>query len=74
MFEDIFPLDYDNESDTNRIDMIIDMISNKKEFDFKSFFKQNKNRFISNRNFCIDCKFSKGLSSILNFTKKYEIL
>lgn len=74
LFEDIFPLDYDNESDTNRIDMIIDMISNKKEFDFKSFFKENKNRFISNRNLCIDYAFSKGLSSILNFTKKYEIL
>lgn len=74
LFEDIFPLDYDNESDTNRIDMIIDMINNKKEFDFKSFFKQNKNRFISNRNLCIDYAFSKGLSSVFNFTKKYEIL
>lgn len=74
LFEDIFPLDYDNESDTNRIDMIIDMISNKKQFDFKTFFKQNKNRFISNKNLCIDYAFSKGLSSILNFTKKYEIL
>lgn len=74
LFEDIFPLDYDNESDTNRIDMIIEMINNKKEFDYKSFFKKNKKRFINNRNLCIDYAFSKGLSSILNFTKKYEIL
>jgi hypothetical protein len=74
LFEDVFPLNYDNESDTNRIDMIIDMINDKKNFDFNTFFKENKNRFISNRNLCIDYSFSKGLSSILKFTKKYEIL
>lgn len=74
LFEDVFPLNYDNESDTNRIDMIIDMINDKKNFDFNAFFKENKNRFISNRNLCIDYSFSKGLSSILKFTKKYEIL
>ena len=72
LFEDIFPLDYDNKSDVDRIDTIIDLIKEKQNFDFQSFFELNKTRFIHNRNLCIKYSFSNGLDVVMNLIKKYE--
>jgi len=74
LFEDIFPLEYDGKSNINRINHILEMIVNKENFDFESFFRKNKDRFISNKNLCIKYAFSNGVDSILNLIKKYEII
>lgn len=74
LFEDIFPLEYDTKSGVDRIDSVIDLIKEKENFDFKSFFESNKNRFIHNKNLCIKYAFSNGLDGLLNLIKKYEII
>jgi len=74
LFEDVFSLDYDSKSDVDRIDSIINLIKQKQNFDFQTFFKENKHRFLNNRNLCIKYAFSNGVDSILNLIKKYEII
>lgn len=74
LFEDIFPLEYDEESDANRIDKIISLIQEKEKFDFQSFFEINKKRFMHNRNLCITYAFSNGVGSLMNLIKKYEFI
>ena len=74
LFEDVFSLDYDSKSDVDRIDSVINLIKQKQNFDFQTFFKENKHRFLNNRNLCIKYAFSNGVDSILNLIKKYEII
>lgn len=74
LFEDVFPIDYDLKSDVNRIDSIVNLIKEKKNFDFQTFFEENKDRFLNNRNLCIKYAFSNGMDSLLNLIKKYEII
>jgi len=74
LFEDVFSLDYDSKSDVDRIDSVINLIKQKQNFDFQTFFKENKDRFLNNRNLCIKYAFSNGVDSILNLIKKYEII
>lgn len=74
LFEDVFSLDYDLKSDSDRIDSVISLIKEKENFDFETFFKENKHRFLNNRNLCIKYAFSNGVESILNLIKKYEII
>lgn len=74
LFEDVFPLDYDLKSDVDRIDSVINLIKQKQNFDFQTFFDENKHRFLNNRNLCIKYAFSNGVDSILNLIKKYEII
>lgn len=74
LFEDVFPLDYDLESDVTRIDYIIKLIKEKENFNFEYFFQTNKNRFLYNRNLCIEYAFSKGVGEIFNLIKKYNFI
>jgi len=74
LFEDVFPIDYDSKSDVDRIDYVISLIKEKQNFDLETFFKENKHRFLNNRNLCIKYAFSNGVDSILNLIKKYEII
>jgi len=74
LFEDIFEMGYDKKSNVERIDHIIQLVKEKENFDFESFFELNKSRFIHNRNLCIKFSFSSGLDGLLNLIKKYEII
>lgn len=74
LFEDVFPLDYDSKSDVTRIDSIIKLIKEKEKFNFEKFFSENKNRFLHNKNLCLQYAYSNGLDVLLNLIKKYQFI
>jgi hypothetical protein len=71
LFDDILDNSYDLELDPKvRIDKIITNLINLKSVDLNDYFKNNKIRFINNRNLILKLAFSNGLNDtfkLINF-------